>query len=81
MKNNTKLNGDRNKGKLDYLLQMDKKRILLFNKNPNATYRFLAYVNNLQIMTIMNSINNLENTYESEEQQNPSRKVLRDDIR
>jgi hypothetical protein len=80
MKNNQMLNGDKSKGKLDYVLDMDKKRILLYNKSGNASYRLLAYVNNLQIMTIMNSINNLENTaYETDEQQNPKRKVLQDD--
>ena len=82
MKNNEMLNGDRKKGKLDYILDMDKRRILLYNKSETATYRFLAYVNNLQIMTIMNSINNLENTaYETTDQQNPTRRVLRDDNR
>ena len=80
MKNNERMNGDKSKGKLDYIFDMKKKRILLYNKSGNASYRLLAYVNNLQIMTIMNSINNLENTaYETEEQQNPKRKVLQDD--
>jgi hypothetical protein len=80
MKNNERMNGDKSKGKLDYIFDMKKKRILLYNKSENASYRLLAYVNNLQIMTIMNSINNLENTaYETEEQQNPKRKVLQDD--
>jgi hypothetical protein len=81
MKNNECLNSDRRKGKLDYVVEIEKMRILVYNKSKNATYRFLAYVNNLQVMTIFNSINNLETTtYESDGQINPKkeRMVLRD---
>ena len=81
MKNNECLNSDRRKGKIDYVVEIEKMRILVYNKSKNATYRFLAYVNNLQVMTIFNSINNLETTtYESDGQINPKkeRMVLRD---
>lgn len=81
MKNSDCLNDDKRKGKVDYVVDMDKRRILLFNKNENATYRFVAYVNNQQILSVMNTLHNYEKSYESEGQENPNRqkRVLRDD--
>jgi hypothetical protein len=81
MKGNDKLNDDPGNGPVDFKLDMAKRRILLYNKSRHVSYRFLAYVNNLQIMTIFNSINNLGEAYESEGQENPTHRkkvVLRD---
>ena len=81
MKNSQCLNNDKRKGKVDYVLDMKKKRILIFNKTENATYRFIAYVHNQQVLSVMNTIHNYTESYESEGQENPNRKkVLRDDL-
>ena len=77
MKNNECLNDDKRKGKVDYFVDMPKRRILIFNKNSKATYRFIAYVNNLQAVTIMNTIHNYKEAYESKDQENPSKKVIK----
>lgn len=70
MKNNTRLNDNLNKGRLDYKVELDKQRILIFNKSKRSTYRILIYLNNLEIMKITNIINDLKNTYEDESQTN-----------
>lgn len=64
MKNGDRLNGDRTKGKLDYVIDLDNQLILIYNKNTAATYRILIYVNNLYIMTLFNSISEVEVKYE-----------------
>lgn len=67
MKNNKKLNNDRKKGKIDYIVDLHKKRILIYNKNKNATYRLVIYLNNLYVLKIMNEINDFKRMYDDKE--------------
>ena len=64
MKNNTVLNCDKSKGKISYKVELEKQRVLIYNKTYSATYRIVIYINNLYIMTLMNRLNNLEDSYE-----------------
>lgn len=66
--NNHVLNGDKKKPPIDYEIDLKNERILLWNKSKTATYRLLIYLNNLKIMEIMNSMNDLENSYETKGQ-------------
>ena len=68
MKNNKMLNHDKAKPPIDYELDLDHQRILIWNKSKTATYRLLIYVNNLKIMELSNIISDLKNSYESEAQ-------------
>lgn len=67
MKNNKMLNSDRKKGKVDYIVDLHKQRILIYNKTKNATYRLVIYLNNLYILKIMNEINEFERLYDDPE--------------
>lgn len=67
MKNNKMLNSDRKKGKVDYIVDLHKQRILVYNKTKNATYRLVIYLNNLYILKIMNEINEFERRYDDPE--------------
>ena len=67
MKNNKMLNSDRKKGKIDYIVDLHKQRILIYNKTKNATYRLVIYLNNLYILKIMNEINEFERRYDDPE--------------
>lgn len=67
MKNNKMLNSDRKKGKVDYIIDLHKQRILIYNKTKNATYRLVIYLNNLYILKIMNEINEFERRYDDPE--------------
>ena len=66
MQNNTKLKDRKvNDGdKIDYVVELDKQRILIYNKNYNATYRIVIYINNLYIMSLINRVSDWDNTYE-----------------
>lgn len=50
--------------KYDYEIDLDNQKINIYNKEYNSTYRIIIYVNNLYIMTLINRINDLENSYE-----------------
>lgn len=80
MKNNTKLNSDPNKGRLDYEVELDKQRILIYNKGAKATYRILIYTNNLRIMQLSNIISGLENRYENDVSSKPLHESVPDDV-
>ena len=67
MKNNKKLNSDRRKGKVDYIVDLPKQRLLIYNKSRNSTYRLVIYLNNLYIMKIMNDINQFSSRYDDQE--------------
>ena len=66
MQNNTMLKDKKLKedDKIDYVVELDKQRLLIYNKNYNATYRIVIYINNLYIMSLMNRISDLDKTYE-----------------
>jgi hypothetical protein len=66
MKNNTVLKSKKLKegDKIDYVVDLENQRILIYNKNYNATYRIVIYINNLYIMSLINRISDLDNTYE-----------------
>ena len=66
MKNSTILNGDKSKGKISYKIELDKERVLIYNKTYDATYRIVIYINNLYIMTLINRLNDLEGSYEKD---------------
>ena len=66
MKNATKLNGDLSKGKIDYKVDLEGQRILIYNKVPGATYRLLIYLNNLYIATLINKVDGLDKQYEED---------------
>lgn len=48
----------------DYEIDLEEQKIYIKNKSYNATYRIVIYVNNLYIMTLINRINDLEESYE-----------------
>jgi hypothetical protein len=79
MKNNTQLNSDPKKGRLDYEVELDKQRILIYNKGAKATYRILIYTNNLRIMQLSNIISGLENRYENDVSSKPLHESVPDD--
>ena len=64
MKNNQKLNSDPSKGKIDYVVDLANKEIKIYNKNSKCTYRLLIYINNLYIMTLMNTISEMTEKYD-----------------
>ena len=64
MKNNQKLNSDPTKGKIDYVVDLANKEIKIYNKNSKCTYRLLIYINNLYIMTLLNTINEMTEKYD-----------------
>ena len=66
MKDDEVLNGDREKGKIGYLVDLDAHKILIFNKNYNATYRIVIYINNLYFTTLMNRLADLDKQYEED---------------
>jgi hypothetical protein len=53
-----------NKKDYDYEIDLEEQKIYIKNKSYNATYRIVIYVNNLYIMTLINRINDLEESYE-----------------
>jgi hypothetical protein len=52
--------------KYDYEVDLEEQKIYIWNKEYNSTYRIIIYVNNLYIMTLINRINDLENSYEKD---------------
>ena len=68
MQNNKRLSDKMVNGRRDYKLDLHGERIVIYNKNPSATYRLLVYVNNLKIMQMMNDVNHLTESYEGKEQ-------------
>lgn len=64
MKNNHELNSNPNKGKLDYVVDLENQQIKIYNKNSKCTYRLLIYINNLYIMTLMNTISEMTEKYD-----------------
>lgn len=64
MKNGEILNSDPRRGKVDYTIDLDKQRILIYNKDYSTSYRILIYQNNYYVMTLFNRLNELESKYE-----------------
>ena len=66
LKNETILKGKKEKqgDKIDYVVDLPHKRVLIYNKNVDATYRILIYVNNLYINQISDNISDLQSYYE-----------------
>lgn len=66
LKNETVLKGKKEKpsDKLDYVVDLPNQRVLIYNKNENATYRILIYVNNLYINQLMDAIGDYQSYYE-----------------
>ena len=66
LKNETVLKGKKEKpdDKIDYVVDLPHKRVLIYNKNIDATYRILIYVNNLYINQISDNISDLQSYYE-----------------
>nr|DAJ14336.1 MAG TPA: hypothetical protein [Myoviridae sp. ctNPX13] len=66
LKNETILKGKKEKpgDKIDYVVDLEHKRVLIYNKNEDATYRILIYVNNLYIHQISDAISDYQSFYE-----------------
>jgi hypothetical protein len=50
----------------DYVVDLDNQQILIYNKEYNATYRIVIYLNNLYITSLTNRINNMDASYEED---------------
>lgn len=66
MKNNKRLNNNPKLGKVDYIIDLKKERILIYNKNHNATYRLIIYLNNLFVLNIQNEKNKFKELYDKQ---------------
>jgi hypothetical protein len=78
MKNNVKLKDKKLKetDKIDYVVELENQRILIYNKNYNATYRIVIYINNLYIMTLMNRVSDWDSTYERDMKRDKGREKI-----
>lgn len=64
MKNGEILNSDSRRGRVDYTIDLEKQKILIYNKDYSTSYRILIYQNNYYVMNLVNRINQLEEKYE-----------------
>lgn len=74
MKNNTKLSDKPNPetGRRDYSVDYDNLKIKIYNINESATYRLVIYLNNLYINNLINTINDIDESYEQPRYIDPS---------
>lgn len=66
MKNNEKLSDEEDPETKyrDYYFNFDEMKLYIYNKDPDATYRLVIYVNELYINNLSNNLNNLDSVYE-----------------
>ena len=74
-KNAQILNGKSDKGKLDYKVDFEEQKILIYNENSSATYRLLVYVNNLYVMQLHQRLETDERYYEKARIKNEDQEV------
>ena len=48
----------------DYIVNLHDQQILIYDKEYNATYRIVIYLNSLYVLSLINRINDLEGSYE-----------------
>lgn len=80
MKNNEKLSDKKNPetGECDYYFNFDEMTLYIYNKDPDATYRLVIYVNELYINNLSNNLNNLDSCYEQPYGKTPDGRTRKD---